>query len=325
MRIRSITNSYLRPAVLSLGTASLGADIDRATSFKILDAYLAKGGNFIDTANVYSDWIPGEKSRSEKLIGAWMKERKNRDQVILATKGGHPNPPTFQIPRLTAQEISADLDTSLSHLQVDCVDLYWLHRDDPKQPVADLMETLAGYVRAGKIRYYGCSNWRVDRIQAAQTYAAANGLPGFVGVQNLWNLAKIDPENLQDPTHAGMDEALWQYHRTTQLAAMPFTSQANGLFQKLETGQVERLSPGMRKMVLNPETQARFERLLTLKAETGLTATQVVLAYLTSQPFPTFPVIGPQNTAQLEDCLSAADVMLSPDQIRFLLRPNANV
>lgn len=318
MRYQNILHTDLRPSVLSLGTGGMGATIDRETSFRMLDLYLERGGNFIDTAKIYNDWIPGEKSRSEKVIGDWLRARGNRQRVILATKGAHPDLQSMHIPRLSPEEITADLEASLRHLRVDCIDLYWLHRDDPARPAAEILETLARLAQAGKIRAYGCSNWRLERIQAAQAWAAQNGVPGFAAVQNLWNLAKIAEENVGDKTLALMDAPLWKYHQQEQLAAIPFTSQAQGIFQKLESGGPDSLSAGQRKMYFTPETQARFQRVQHLKAQTGWTTAQIVLGYLTGQPFPTFPVIGPRSLAQLEDSLAAADVTLAPDQLAYL-------
>jgi aryl-alcohol dehydrogenase-like predicted oxidoreductase len=252
------------------------------------------------------------------LIGTWMKERKNRVQVNLATKGGHPEFNSMHIPRLSKAEIIADLEASLKHLQVDCIDLYWMHRDDPTRPVEEILETLAGLVKAGKIRCYGCSNWRFERIQAAQVAAADQGFPGFAGVQNLWSLATVNTNSLIDPTLVVMDTSLWGYHHKTQLAAIPFSSQANGLFQKLEGGQEKQISEEQRKMLLNKDTRARFEQLQALKTQTGLTTSQVVLGYLTGQPFPTIPVIGPKNLEQLQDSLCAAEIALTEEHIRFL-------
>jgi aryl-alcohol dehydrogenase-like predicted oxidoreductase len=318
MRYIPIHNTDLSPSALCLGTAGAGVDYDRPACFKLLDTFLGHGGNFLDTAKVYNNWIPGETSRSEKLLGAWMQERRNRARVILATKGGHPDPAHMDIPRLSPAEIVGDLEASLNHLQTDVIDLYWLHRDDVSRPAEDMLETLQAQVQAGKIRYYGCSNWRLERIQAAQRYAFEHGLPGFVAVQNLWSLAHVDIEAAarRDPTHAVMDDALYRYHRASQLAAIPFTSQANGLFQKLDAGRA--IPASLSALFMNRVTEARYERLKTLRAQTGLTTTQIGLGYLTSQPFPTLPVIGPQSMAQLEDCLSAADVMLTSEQVAFL-------
>jgi len=322
MRYTAIPDTDLVPSVLSLGLGGAGGSYDRATTFAMLDAFFEQGGNFVDTAHVYNDWIPGERSRSEKLLGAWMHlpGRRNRSGVLLATKGAHPPLENIQVGRLSPAEIRTDLEESLRFLQVETIDLYWLHRDDPTRPVEEIIETLEAQVRAGKIRYYGCSNWRLERIRTARKYAAGRGMSGFVGVQNLWSLAKpnLDAVRRRDPTHAVMDDELWQYHRQTGLAAIPYTSQANGLFQKMDAGGTAALPAGLARLYISAETEGRYRRLKTLSQQTGLSTTQIGLGFLTSQPFTTCPVVGPQSLAQLQDCLSAADVLLTPDQVAFL-------
>ena len=216
--------------------------------------FLKQGGNFVDTAHVYNDWVPGERSRSEKLLGAWIKERRNRPNVRLATKGAHPDLAQMQVGRLSPAEIQADVEESLRFLQVETIDLYWLHRDDAARPVEEIINTLEAHAQAGKIRYFGCSNWRLERIQAAQKYSAGRGRSGFVGVQNLWSLAKVNLDILRerDATLAVMDDDLWQYHRQTGLAAIPYTSQANGLFQKMDTVGTARLPTDLASLIFNP-------------------------------------------------------------------------
>ncbi|HEY9075744.1 MAG TPA: aldo/keto reductase [Anaerolineaceae bacterium] len=319
MRYLTIPGTSFKPSILCLGTGGMGATIDRETSFALLDTFLERGGTFIDTAKIYNDWIPGETSRSEKLIGEWLRLRKARHQVVLATKGAHPALQAMHVPRLSPAEITNDLEASLRHLQVEVIDLYWLHRDDPARSIEEIIETLASQVKAGKIRHYGCSNWRLERIQAAQAYASAHGLPGFAGVQNLWNLAQVNRQDLPDPTIVVMDALLWQYHHHTGMAAVPFSSQANGFFQKMEEGQVERIALNQRRMYGNSDTEARLKRLQVLKQQTGFSTSQIVLGYLAGQPFPTFPIIGPKDVAQLNDSLSAADISLTAEQIAFLL------
>ncbi len=318
MRTQSIPHTDLKASILCLGTGDMGAGIDRQGSFRMLDEFLAGGGNFIDTASIYSDWIPGERSRSEKLIGAWMQARRNRTQVVLATKGAHPRLDSMHVGRLSPAEVAADLEASLNHLQTESIDLYWLHRDDPTRPVAEILETLHGLVLAGKLRYYACSNWKLERIMEAQAYAQEHAIPGFAAVQNLWNLAQLNPDGFADQTIAFMDESLWQYHEQTQLAAVPYSSQANGLFHKLEKASAESLPANLRSWYLNPVTLERFQKLQVLHQETGLTTTQIVLGYLTSQPFPTFPIVGPKSPEQLADCLEAGDVTLTPEQLQHL-------
>ena len=247
-----------------------------------------------------------------------MKVRGNRDRVVVATKGAHPDLGAMHIPRLSRAEIEADLHASLRHLQTDRIDLYWLHRDDPARPVAEILETLNAAVQAGKIRCFGCSNWRAERLQAANQYAGAHGLQGFVASQVLWNLAVVDSTALGDPTMAAMDAALWDFHFQTRLAAIPFSATANGLFNKLERGSFTDLSPLHQRMYASPENVRRCERAHRLAQEKGLSITQVVLSYLLSQPFPTYPIIGPRNVAQLLDSLSAAPVRLTDDELGFL-------
>jgi aryl-alcohol dehydrogenase-like predicted oxidoreductase len=318
MRSISIPHTDLAPSALCMGTADYGASIDRQTAFKLLDTFVDQGGNFLDTASVYSDWIPGERSRSEKLLGEWMKLRRNREDLIVATKGAHFHLDTPHISRVTPPDIIEDVEASLKNLQVDCIDIYYLHRDNPDWPVADIIETLAEQARAGKIRYYACSNWKVERLSAAQEYAREHGLAGFSAVQNLWNLANIQTEAIGDPTIVVMEGSLWEYHRQNNLAAIPFSGQANGLFQKLENGLADTLDGMHQRMYLNPVTEQRFQRVQTLRAQTGLTTTQIVLGYLLSQPFPTIPVFSSRSLEQLHDTLSAAEVQLTSEQLDFL-------
>jgi len=297
----------------------MGAGIDQTTSYQMLDLFLQNGGNFIDTAKIYSDWIPGEKSRSEKLIGAWMQDRKNRQDVILATKGAHPHLESMHIPRLSPAEIVSDLEASLVHLQTDVIDLYWLHRDDRSRPVGEIVEIMNRLVRTGKIRYYGFSNWRADRLREAYDYANNQDVQSFSAVQNLWNLAELNQDGFEDKTIVLMDDDLARFHAETRIAAVPYSSQANGLFQKLDNGGPHDLPANLVSWYWNHETAQRYRNLVTLQLETGLSTTQIVLGYLTGQPFPVIPIIGPKSIAQLEDCLSALDVVLPIEQIHKLI------
>ncbi len=319
MQKRLIPNTDLNLSVLCLGTGDMGGAISREDSFALLDAFVEAGGNFIDTAKIYSDWRPGERSISEKTIGAWLKTRSNRQSVVVATKGAHPDLASMNTARMSPGEILSDLEASLRHLGVETIDLYYLHRDDPSRPVEEILDTLEAQAQAGKIRYYGCSNWRPERIWLARYYAAERGMRGFVVDQPFWNFAKIEYANLADPTLAVMDEALWNLHVQTGMACAPFSSQANGFFQKFLSGKDEASFPvHQRKMYLTDENRARAERLKRFVQRSGLTITQVTLGYLLSQPFPTFPIVGCRTLDYLRDSLTAADVRLSKDDLAGL-------
>lgn len=318
MQYTTIPGTDLRCAAICLGTSNLGSTVDRQASFYLLDAYLDLGGNFIDTASVYANWLPGKESVSEKTLGRWHRQRGNRDRLLLATKGGHPDLSTMHVSRLSRAEIVHDLDASLSNLQTDVIDLYWLHRDDLTRPVQEILEVLHDQVEAGKIRTFGCSNWRAPRIRAAQAYAAQRGLRGFVANQMQWSLARADPEAIADKTTVAMDGDLYSYHLETGLAAIPYSSQANGFHQKLASGARDRMSPGMLRTYDHAENRACFNRIQALAEETGWSVTQIALGYLQSHPFPTLPIVGCKNVEHLRDSLSAADVRLSPEQVQYL-------
>lgn len=324
MHYTLIPHTSLKPALICLGSTNIGSAIDRETSFKLFDVYAEHGGNFIDTASVYGNWLPIERNISEKTIGLWLKSRHKRAEMIVATKGAHPDLATMHIPRLSRAEITEDVEDSLKNLQTEVIDLYWLHRDDPQHPVEDIVETMNGLVQAGKIRYFGCSNWWPARIQAAQTYAAGQGLAGFVANQMMWSLAAVEPAVIRDKTVAWMDEEMKQYHQKTGLAAIPYSSQAHGLFQRMAQGTVSQMSSNQRGMYQleenqrREENQPRFERVKQLAAQTGLSVTEIVLGYLQAQPFTTVPIVGCRTVEQLQDSLKAAEVKLDAAQVQYL-------
>jgi aryl-alcohol dehydrogenase-like predicted oxidoreductase len=309
-----IPNSDLDVSSLCLGTGDMGSKLDRAASFALLDAFVAGGGNFLDTANVYGDWIAGTKSSSEKMIGAWLAHSGKRSQMVIATKGMHPLLSSMNVPRSSPREIMHDIDQSLGHLRCEVIDLYWLHRDDPARPTGEIIETLAGAVKAGKIRHFGCSNWRVERIAAANDYAAAHGLPGFVADQMLWNAAHLDVDAIQDKTIVAMTPALFDYHERTGLAAIPFSSQANGLLHKHAEGRTQAIRPNQNATYPPIANRRRAIAVQTLADELGVSFTGVVLGYLQSQPFVTIPIIGSQTLPHLQDSLAGDGVFLDEEQ-----------
>jgi aryl-alcohol dehydrogenase-like predicted oxidoreductase len=318
MRYIDFPGTELRVSAICLGTGSLGSTVGAADAFALLDAFAGHGGNFLDTAKVYADWLPGERSVSEKTIGRWLCRRSAGESIIVGTKGAHPELSTMHIPRLSPREIVTDLESSLRNLRTEAIDLYWLHRDDPARPVGEILETLHDQVMAGKVRHYGCSNWSAPRIRAAQTYATQHRLQGFVADQMQWSLAHTDAAALADPTMVAMDDELYAYHHQTGLPAVPYSSQAGGYFQKLDAGEHDRLSRGARRLYGHVRNQERLWRLRHLSQGTGRTITQLVLGYLLSQPFPTIPVVGCKTQEHLLDSLSAAQVRLSAQQRAYL-------
>ena len=241
----NIPKTDLFASTLALGTDSFGSTISRNLSMELMDYYLEAGGNVIDTAEIYASWIPGGEHQSEKVIGEWLRERHVRDQVVLSTKGAHPKLESMDVPRLSKTEIQADLDSSLQRLGVDCIDLYWLHRDSPDYPVEAILESLEAFRKAGKIKHAGFSNWTQSRAEDARLTAERLGFEGFLASQNMWSLAKPDVQRA-DPTWAFIDESFVQWHIKHNLSAFAYLAQASGYFRRLEQNTLDKLPPDAR-------------------------------------------------------------------------------
>ena len=165
-------------SVIGLGTAHYGGRISKGLAFDQMDAYAAAGGNLIDTARVYGDFVTPKTGESEKIIGQWMEERGNREKIFLSTKGGHPPFDRMSRSRLSPREISDDLHESLEDLRCGYIDIYFLHRDDESRPVEEIVDTLEGFCAEGLIGMYAVSNWKTERIIEANRYAASRGSMG---------------------------------------------------------------------------------------------------------------------------------------------------
>ena len=292
MNLISLTGS-LRVAPLALGTGHFGTKLTEADAFAQLDRY-AEFGNFIDTARVYGDDPSGERSKSERIIG------KNRAFT----------------PRLHRDVLYADVEGSLDFLGVDAIDLYFLHRDDTSLPVGEILETLEEMRRKGLIRFYGCSNWTVERITAAAAYARAHSLAGFSVNQTMWSLAEVDFQNLTDKTLVPMDRAAYAYHTQTQMGAMAYSALAKGWFTRKAAGLApnERIRPRYDL----PANDMILDQLQQLSRQTGLGITQLSLAYFLGQPFPSVPICAFSDSRQLEDGLSILRNETNPELARQL-------
>lgn len=311
-----IPNTTLQVSPICLGTGEIGTSIANEEAFQLLDSYIEHGGKFLDTAHNYGDWVKdAPRSASEKTIGDWMQARGNRDEIILATKGAHWHLDAPEVPRLSRQDIEDDLNGSLEALRTDHIDLYWLHRDDTARPVEDILETLNAQVQAGKIRYFGASNWKTERLRAAENHVQKAGTHGFVADQVLWNAAVLAGLPYGDSTTGWMEEGRFAYHQETGMATLAYQSQAYGLFQRMQAGTLDQMNPGFRGFYEMEGTGRRYEVMAQIMAETGLTITQVLLGYLLSQPFVTIPIVGCRSRTQLADSMTASETRLTPAQV----------
>lgn len=299
-----------KTSVLCLGTVGLGFDFSQKQSNEILDAFVNLGGNFLDTARVYGDFAGGVCGISERAVGNWLAARRNREQIIVGTKGGHPELSAMNVGRLDRENLSDDIRRSLDDLMVDQVDIYWLHRDDVSRPVGEILETLNGFLQAGYTRFIGVSNWTTARIREANAYAAAHGMTGFCANQPQFSLAR--QEVMTDPTLYQMDREMYEFHVETGMPCVPFSSQAKGFFIKLHDGA--EISDGAKRRFDSPGNRAIYARLLALSEETGYSVGALSLAYLTCNRFDIFPIVGVSRLSQVEFLREAGDARISLEQ-----------
>jgi aryl-alcohol dehydrogenase-like predicted oxidoreductase len=314
----ALPTTGLHVSPLCLGGVPFGHTLDEKSTFALLDRFVDLGGNFIDTARVYSDWVPGEKSRSERILGDWLHARGHRDSIVISTKGGHPFIESLRVPRTSAAELRTDLEGSLRSLRTEVVDLYWLHRDDESRSVEHFIDVLNAFVREGKVRAFGASNWTAARLRAANTYAAASGQRGFAANQPFWCLGC---QAARPPAFSGyvkFEADAWRFHRDTGLAVIPYTSQAGGFFSKLALPAAQQPASFAAHEFHVPANLAAGKIVLELAAAKNITPSAIVLAYLWSRPFPVVPIIGSHTAAQLEDSFAACAVRLAASELRAL-------
>lgn len=291
---------------LILGTMMYSPD-SYDLSTKMLDTFFEAGGNTLDTAHIYGG------GNSERLIGQWMQERGNRDEVFLIDKGGHPH---SGIPnRVSPEFVKQDLDENLTRLNTDYIDLYMLHRDDPALPVSTIIDYLNEEIDAGRIRTIAASNWQPNRIVEANNYASENNKSGFVACSN--NISLAVP---MEPMWGGcvnVDDDARRWHVESQFPLMPWSSQARGFFSGAFT-QENRDNGDMVRVYYNDDNFERLERAKQLGKKYGFSAIQVSLAYCVHLPFPIFPIVGPANLEEMTSSLGALDLELSNDEMAWL-------
>ncbi|MDG0791508.1 aldo/keto reductase [Cohnella ginsengisoli] len=318
MRKRPIIGIDQPCSVIVMGGVPLGTRLDERQSMRLLDLYADAGGNMVDTAEVYGSWVPGKANASELVIGKWMKSRGNRSRMIVTTKGGHPDLGAMNVSRLQAADIRADAEGSLRRLQVDAIDLYWLHRDDRSIPVAELLGSLGRLVEEGIIRSFGCSNWETDRIAEANRLSAEQGLPPLAANQAWWSLASLDKAHIEDQTVVVLDEAMYRYHAETSLPLFAYSSLAKGLFAKMETAARAGTAYEAPPLYSLPANKRRFEQARLIASDRGVSISQVALSYIVSRRLPAFAVVGATDESQLADSLGAGDLTLREEELALL-------
>ena len=302
MRYITLGNTDVKVSQLCMGTVNYGTKVSEEEAFRQMDRFVEAGGNFLDTARVYGDGI------SEETIGKWFVMSGNRDKIILCTKGGHPVMGDWANSRCDVENLTKDLSESLKALQTDHIDLYLMHRDNPKVPVAELIDWMEAQKQTGKILHYGCSNWTLARIREAQEYAESKGYEGFVASEQMCSLADVNARMVAGADMHVLDAADCQYHQETGMSMMAYMSIANGYLMKqvrgTEVGQFQ-------KMIYDNEAnQAMIEWLKANihEKETEYTIEDICFHYIYSLPFSAIALAAFSNEKQMEAALRSCEV-----------------
>lgn len=307
MTPRRLGATDLRVAPLVLGGNVFGFTADRAASFAILDAFVDAGGTMIDTADVYSNWVPGHQGgESESVIGAWLKASGKRDHVQLATKVGML--PGEGGEKLAPARIAAAAEASLARLGTDRIDLYYAHRDDDSTPQDAVLEAFGRLVDAGKVRVVGASNFSAARLQSANDLAGEHALPRYHVLQPEYNLL----------ARSSFEGELQNYCVAHNIGVLPYFGLASGFL----TGKYrspddlgKSVRGGRMGGLLEGKGPAMLAAMDAVAAETGATLAQIALAWLLAQPGVTAPIASATSVAQLQELVGAWDVTLAKDQL----------
>lgn len=289
---------------LCLGTNVFGWSADETESHEVLNAYAAHGGNFLDTADVYSQWKPGNQGgESETIIGKWLTKR-DRSKIVVATKVSMLN----TRPGLSAKNILAACDDSLRRLQTDYIDIYYSHRDETETPMEETLGAYAELIAAGKVRYIAASQHTGARLQEALDISAANGLPSYIGLQDQYNLIYRKPfETEQQPVLAN-----------NNLSALPFYGLARGFLSgKYRPGlKVESVRAEGVAEFYNDKNWAVLDKVREIAQELDAPVAAVSLAWLRSNPQVSTPIASARTVEQLEEIVQIVE--LSDEQLASL-------
>jgi aryl-alcohol dehydrogenase-like predicted oxidoreductase len=308
MNLRALGRSGLRVSPLAFGGNVFGWTVDEATSFSLLDAWLDAGFNFIDTADVYSTWVPGHSGgESETIVGKWLRRSGRRADVVLATKVGKPMGEGLQ--GLKPAYIRQAVEASLRRLQTDVIDLYQSHDDDPSTPMAETMQAFAELIRSGKVRAIGASNFTAPRFAEALRVSAHLGLPRYESLQPLYN--PLD--------RLGFEAELEPLCRAQGIGVMNFYGLAAGFltgkYRKPEDANKSLRGNSTIARYLNPRGLRVLAALDDVAARLGATTGQVALAWQIAKPAITAPIASATSLAQLHELAGAVRVVLGDDDI----------
>jgi aryl-alcohol dehydrogenase-like predicted oxidoreductase len=316
MEKRKLGHSSLEFAPIAFGGNVFGWTADEATSHRILDAFVDAGFSFVDTADVYSRWKPGNKGgESETVIGSWLKKNPaKRDKVLIATKCGMDMPNVGQ--GLSAAHIKRSVDDSLKRLNTDRIDLFQSHKDDKATPLEETLSTYGELVKAGKIRAIGASNYDAPRLAEAAKISKDKGLPRYESLQPHYNLME-----------RGLFEGALENECLKEgIGVIPYYSLASGFLSgkyraESDVGNAQR-GAGVKKYI-NPKGMAVLKALDDAAKKHNSNPTQIALAWLMQRKAITAPIVSATNLQQLKDLIASPNIKLDSADVAAIDKASA--
>jgi aryl-alcohol dehydrogenase-like predicted oxidoreductase len=305
---QTLGNTGIEVSALAIGSDLIGSRIDRETSFRLFDFFREQGGTLIDTANMYACWLPGcHGGESETTIGAWMKDRGCRQQMVVSSKlafdygdcaGG-----------LKAQEIQRECEKSLKRLQTDHLDLYFAHRDDRETPLEETMEAFDRLIKAGKVRAIGASNIFLWRIVQANMVSSAHHWSRYAAVEQRYTYLR--------PRHGAdfgpqifISEELKDYAQVEGIALVGYSILLQGAYTRSDKPLPAQFT--------GPDSDERLAVLRAVAKEAGCTPSQAIIAWMRQSTPAVLPIIAGSRTEQLQENIAALDITLSSEQMHRL-------
>jgi aryl-alcohol dehydrogenase-like predicted oxidoreductase len=295
-------------SALAMGSDLIGSKIGRQHAFELLDYFYSKGGTFLDTANMYSCWLPGcVGGESEATIGAWMKDRGNRENLVISTKLAFDYPGTQG--GLSAQEIKRECEKSLRRLQTDRIEVYYSHRDDRETKLEETLEAFDALVKEGKVRAIGASNLATWRIAQSNALAQEHGWVGYSVVEQRYTYLR--------PRHGAsfgpqifISAEMKDYALADGIVLIGYSILLQGAYTRSERGVPPQFA--------GPEADARLAALKAVAGQLGCTPNQVIIAWMRQSAPAIFPIIAGSRTEQLQENIDALAIKLSEEQMHHL-------
>jgi aryl-alcohol dehydrogenase-like predicted oxidoreductase len=307
MEKRKLGLSGIEVAPLCLGGNVFAWTVDEKTGFSILDAFVDAGFGFVDTADVYSTWVPGhEGGESEMLIGDWLTSRKSREKLVIATKVGM----WPKMPGLKSANIIAACEGSLKRLKTGYIDLYQIHRDEKETPQDETLEALGRLMKAGKVRAIGASNIEAERLKSAEAIAEEGGFPRYTTLQPLYNMVERD-----------FEKALQPLCQELEIGVIPFYSLAAGFLSGKYRNKADtegKARGGRVQHYFNDQNLDLLDRLEKVAGVKGAAMAEVAIAWLRDRPSVVAPIASATSLDQLKSLIRGATLKLTPEEIALL-------